>query len=70
MTTDLEARARALCQNDAQAAAVNAAIIPELVERLWPAAAYEMSGGVFETGLIAVPDDIDKRIEEFRKLRR
>ena len=69
MNSNIEERARALCAVDAHIAAVPAVKIPELVERLWPIAALEISGGLMQPDVTQVPD-LTQRVAEYERLRR
>ncbi|TCK28440.1 hypothetical protein EV667_2444 [Ancylobacter aquaticus] len=69
MDRNSEERARALCAMDAQMAAVPPAEIPALVERLWPIAALEISGGLMQPDVTQVPD-LTQRVAEYERLRR
>ncbi len=69
MTHNVEERARALCAMDAQMAAVPTSEIPALVERLWPVAALEISGGVVDPDAPPVPDLLGLT-EEYERLKR
>lgn len=68
MVKDVERRARMLCASDAEQANVPATDIPPLVERLWPVAAREMMG-VSDPHDLILPDDIEEREQEYRRLR-
>ncbi|GLK72925.1 hypothetical protein KHC23_05740 [Ancylobacter dichloromethanicus] len=69
MVKDVERRARSLCAADAERANVPATDIPPLVERLWPVAAREMMG-VADPYTLVLPEDIEAREQEYRRLRR
>lgn len=69
MTHNVEERARALCAMDAQMAAVPSHEIPALVERLWPIAALEISGGLMEPDVPQVPD-LPRLRAEYERLKR
>ncbi|MBB3771804.1 hypothetical protein FHS55_002413 [Angulomicrobium tetraedrale] len=69
MNSNVEHRARALCAIDAQMAAVPSDEIPALVERLWPVAALEMSGGAVESDT-PQPADLAERMSEYQRLKR
>ena len=69
MDRNSEERARALCAIDAQMAAIPPAEIPALVERLWPIAALEISGGLMQPDVTQVPD-LTQRVAEYERLRR
>lgn len=69
MNRNIEERARALCAVDARIAAVPNGQIPALVERLWPVAALEISGGLMEPGTPQVPD-LPRLAAEYERLKR
>lgn len=69
MSNNSEERARAVCAVDAQLACIPATEIPALVERLWPVAALEISGGVASPDPPR-PSDLEQRMAEYHRLRR
>lgn len=69
MNRNIEERARALCAVDARMAAVPSSQIPALVERLWPIAALEISGGLLEPDAPQVPD-LPRLAAEYERLKR
>ncbi|MCB4770051.1 hypothetical protein LGR54_15645 [Ancylobacter sp. Lp-2] len=69
MSTNIEARARALCAADLRPS-VAAGDLEVAVDRLWPVVAREIQGDVMDRDAIKEPRDIAVRVVEYQRLRR
>ncbi|GAB4072769.1 hypothetical protein KHC28_00885 [Ancylobacter sonchi] len=69
MTTNIEARARALCAADLRPS-VAAGDLEITVDRLWPVVAREIQGNVMDADATKEPRDIAMRVAEYQQLRR